>query len=98
VPAEQRQDGFDVLDARRDRRVLLAAGGLAAAAEVEPREREPSGRQLRAEHQILLALLGGAEPVAGDHAGRRRRVVGEMEHETDTAAGDIDGVALAHAT
>src|SRR5207244_3478157 len=62
----------------------------------EAREGHARFGKLLAEHDQLLALLGRAEPVAGDDARNRRGGIGNMEDERETRAGKVDGVPLAH--
>src|SRR5204862_7588269 len=65
---EPREHGFDVFDARRNRRLFFDAARLAAAAKVEAREREASPRKHVAEQEVLVAVLGCAQSVTRDDA------------------------------
>ena len=57
--AEELQHRAHVVDPRADRRLVLAARGLAASAEVEPRQREPRPGKRSTEQQVLVAVLRG---------------------------------------
>src|SRR5881296_3156893 len=81
MAVEVGQDGPHVLDPRRDRRVVLAATRLAAATEVEARQREAGRRQLVAEEQILVGVLRRRQAVAREDAGNARGRVGQVQDE-----------------
>src|SRR3989441_1912115 len=83
-----------VLQPRPCRGLLRDRGGLAAAPEVEACQREAGGRELGTQEEILVAVLGGPDTVAGDHAGDPFFSLGQMEDERQPAAGHRDRVAL----
>ena len=98
VTGEQREHGLDVLDARGDRRLLLDPARLAAAAEVEARQRKAGRGQPSPSMQVLVAVLGGAEAVTGHHARDARARSRKMEDEGEAPAGDGDGGARSAVT
>src|SRR2546422_4802135 len=83
-----------ILDPRGHGGLVFLAGRFAAAAEVEAREGQPGPRELLAEQQVLVAVLGGAQAVAGEHARRGAGGVGNMENEGELAPRERDGVSL----
>src|SRR5215471_19032495 len=73
--------------------VALEPTRLPTATEVETRQRQSCLGKLAAEHQVLVAVLGCAHAVAGDHAGRRsgQRQVQDTDHGR---AVDLEAEAL----
>ena len=64
------EHGFDIGDARGDGGIAAEPARLAAAPEVEAGEGEAGLRKVLGEQEVLVAVLGGAHAMAGDHAGR----------------------------
>src|SRR5438552_1910035 len=94
VGVEMVQHRPGILEARGHGRLVFFTGRFAAAAEVEAGEGQPGPRELLAEQQVLVAVLGGAQAVAGEHARRGAGAVRKMEHESELAARERDGVSL----